>query len=284
MRNQGGCRPPQPNQTQRPVQHMHGAFCVAHTAPRSRGQRQHRQRRGRPNRPESFPDRALRGPPARRVPPRTIPWLFTGKRRAGRDYRPKMSRTRFQRMPRSSTAFRSAWTARVPGGTTSSSNGSGDRSNTRRSIRRPTTACRKQDLRSRNTSPSPIPDARTRALTGARPTRPISAVGSRQSAVGSRQSAVGSRQSAVGRWQPAAGRWPWPPERRPRFCRRSGRATPSRRRDEIAKPRIRHPAGGPLRFRAALSDQAGPPLFCVAHTAPRIRGYRHEPRWVCRRL
>jgi putative transposase len=142
-----------------------------------------------------------------------------------------------------------------------------------------------------------VPEARSsisKSITFSNSGRPHSSLDGRtpdEACFGGRQPAAGSRQPADGRWQPAAGsrqpaagRWPWPPERRPRFCRRSGRATPSRRRDEIAKPRIRHPAGGPLRFRAALSDQAGPPLFCVAHTAPRIRGYRHEPRWVCRRL
>ena len=54
------------------------------------------------------------------------------------------------------TALRSAWTARVPGGTTSSSSGCGAASNTRRCICGPTTASARPAHRSADTSTSTI--------------------------------------------------------------------------------------------------------------------------------
>ncbi len=60
---------------------------------------------------------------------------------------------------------------RAPGGTTSSSSGSGGRSSTRRSTSAPTPACRKPAPRSAGISPSTMPGALTRALTGKPRTR-----------------------------------------------------------------------------------------------------------------
>ena len=53
----------------------------------------------------------------------------------------------------------------------------------------------------------------------------------------------GGSANSDGRMRPtsAGDRWPRPPDRRPRFRHGSGQATPSRRRDEIAEPRSRHP-------------------------------------------
>src|SRR3954451_12285493 len=68
----------------------------------------------------------------------------------------------------------SAWTARVPGTTTSSSSGSGDRSSTRRSTSELTTRSLRPAPRSAGISASTIPADRTRALTGRRRIEPIS--------------------------------------------------------------------------------------------------------------
>ncbi|MEY9397888.1 hypothetical protein ABIF66_008704 [Bradyrhizobium japonicum] len=69
----------------------------------------------------------------------------------------------------------SAWTARAPGATTCLSSGSGARSNTKKYISAPTTACPRRERQLPSIWPSTIRDALTRALTGARPTRLTSA-------------------------------------------------------------------------------------------------------------
>ena len=70
----------------------------------------------------------------------------------------------------------SAWTARDPGATTSSSNGSGARSNTKRSISEPTTASARHAPRSAAIWNSTIASARIRALTLERRISPISTI------------------------------------------------------------------------------------------------------------
>ena len=72
------------------------------------------------------------------------------------------------------TALRSAWTARAPGGTTSSSSGCGAVSSTRRSISEPTTTCPRRAPRSGATSTSTIAAGRIRALTAPHPITPTS--------------------------------------------------------------------------------------------------------------
>src|SRR5690242_6958226 len=64
--------------------------------------------------------------------------------------------------------------AKVPGATTSSSSGSGDRSSTRRSTLKLTTRSLRPAPRSAGISASTIPADRTRALTGRRRIEPIS--------------------------------------------------------------------------------------------------------------
>src|SRR4051794_2124823 len=64
--------------------------------------------------------------------------------------------------------------AEALGGTTSSSNGSGDRSSTRRCISGPTTRSARPGPRSGDTWPSTMDGDPTRALTGRRRTRPTS--------------------------------------------------------------------------------------------------------------
>ena len=83
-------------------------------------------------------------------------------------------------------------------------------------------------LRSPDIWRSTIRAARIRALTGARPTRLISA----------RTRNGGGRMTVV-----------------VRFCRGSGRATPSRRHSKTATPRSVYPGRNPLNFRGALSKQ-----------------------------
>src|SRR5215218_4667408 len=68
----------------------------------------------------------------------------------------------------------SAWTARVPGATTSSSSGSGDRSSTRRSTSELTTRSPRPAPRSAGISASTTPADRIRALTGGRRIKPTS--------------------------------------------------------------------------------------------------------------
>src|SRR5215207_8768820 len=68
----------------------------------------------------------------------------------------------------------SAWTARVPGATTSSSSGSGDRSSTRRSTFELTTRSPRPAPRSARISASTTPADRIRALTGGRRIKPTS--------------------------------------------------------------------------------------------------------------
>ena len=80
-------------------------------------------------------------------------------RQAGHlQYRPGFAVHRLRPSPACSptTALRSAWTAKVPGGTTSSSSGCGAASNTRRSICGPTTASARPAHRSADTSTSTI--------------------------------------------------------------------------------------------------------------------------------
>jgi putative transposase len=72
------------------------------------------------------------------------------------------------------TASQSAWTARAPGATTSSSSDCGAASNTRRSICEATTACPRPACRSAVISTSITVADRTRALTGAHPIKPTS--------------------------------------------------------------------------------------------------------------
>src|SRR5262249_9427950 len=73
------------------------------------------------------------------------------------------------------TASPSAWTARAPGGTTSSSSGSGAASNTRRYILEPTTASARLACRSAATWTFITAGDRIRALTARHPIKPISA-------------------------------------------------------------------------------------------------------------
>src|SRR5215207_7172235 len=68
----------------------------------------------------------------------------------------------------------SAWMARVPGATTSSSSGSGDRSSTRRSTSELTTRSPRPAPRSADISASTTPADRIRALTGGRRIKPTS--------------------------------------------------------------------------------------------------------------
>src|SRR5215207_8429945 len=68
----------------------------------------------------------------------------------------------------------SAWTARVPGASTSSSSGSGDRSSTRRSTSELTTRSPRPAPRSAGISASTIPADRIGALTGGRRIKPTS--------------------------------------------------------------------------------------------------------------
>ena len=97
--------------------------------------------------------------------------------------RPRFStRTRAASSPASSSPMccwtrrsPSAWTARAPGATTCLSSGSGARSNTKKFISAPTTACPRRERQLPSIWPSTIRDALTRALTGARPTRLTSA-------------------------------------------------------------------------------------------------------------
>ena len=72
------------------------------------------------------------------------------------------------------TALRSAWTARAPGGTTCSSSGCGAASNTRRCTCGPTTASARPALRSAATWTSTTAADRTRALTARHPIKPTS--------------------------------------------------------------------------------------------------------------
>ena len=65
----------------------------------------------------------------------------------------------------------SAWTARAPGATTSSSSGSGGQSNTRRSTSEPTPASARPAPRSAGIWASTTAGGRIRGLTGKRPTR-----------------------------------------------------------------------------------------------------------------
>ena len=76
----------------------------------------------------------------------------------------------------STTPSRSAWTARGRGGTTSSSSGSGARSNTKRSISGPTTASARHAPRSAAISTSITASARIRALTLGRRIKPTSTI------------------------------------------------------------------------------------------------------------
>ncbi|MEY9424601.1 putative transposase [Bradyrhizobium japonicum] len=64
---------------------------------------------------------------------------------------------------------------KAPGATTCLSSGSGARSNTKKFISAPTTACPRRERQLPSIWPSTIRDALTRALTGARPTRLTSA-------------------------------------------------------------------------------------------------------------
>src|SRR5947207_2422751 len=68
----------------------------------------------------------------------------------------------------------SAWTARAPGGTTSSSSGCGAASNMRRCICGPTTASARPALRSAVTWTFTTAGAHTRALTARYPIKPTS--------------------------------------------------------------------------------------------------------------
>lgn len=84
---------------------------------------------------------------------------------------------------------------------------------------------------------STMSTAHTRALTGARQTRPIS----------------------------ARKRWRRPHDRRLRFCRSFGRATPSRRRDKIAAPRVQQtPAGNHLKSAGRCPNNRGHLFECVS--------------------
>ena len=98
------------------------------------------------------------------------------------------------------------------GATMFSSSVCGDRSNTRRSICAPTTLYRMPERRSLDIWLSLISNAHIRALTDAH-----------------RRGLL--RRAGIGGGCIAA----------PRFCRSCGRATPSLRRDKIARPRIRQP-------------------------------------------
>ena len=69
---------------------------------------------------------------------------------------------------------KSAWMARGPGATTSSSNASGGPSNTRRSTCGPMPACPRPALGLADISASTIADARIHRLTGRPPTKPTS--------------------------------------------------------------------------------------------------------------
>ena len=71
-------------------------------------------------------------------------------------------------------ASRSAWTAKAPGATTSSSNASGNPSNTKRSIYMPMPACLRPAHRSAGTWHSTIARDLTRAGDGRRPIWPTS--------------------------------------------------------------------------------------------------------------
>src|SRR6516164_3126328 len=75
---------------------------------------------------------------------------------------------------RPTTASRSAWTARSPGETTSSSSASGEQSSTRKSICMPTKVSARHDNRSVDTSPSTTQGDLTQPLTDAPPIRPTS--------------------------------------------------------------------------------------------------------------
>src|SRR5665648_372082 len=75
---------------------------------------------------------------------------------------------------RRGTGLPSAWTARAPGGTTSSSSGCGAASNTRRFISRPTTASARPAPQSVATWTSTTAADRIRALTEPHPIKPTS--------------------------------------------------------------------------------------------------------------
>ena len=72
------------------------------------------------------------------------------------------------------TALRSAWTAKAPGGTTCSSSGYGAASNTRRCTCEPTTACPRPAHRSAAIWTSTTVADRIRALTASHPIKPTS--------------------------------------------------------------------------------------------------------------
>src|SRR5262245_14958500 len=72
------------------------------------------------------------------------------------------------------TALRSAWTAKAPGGTTCSSSGYGEASNTKRCTCEPTTACPRPALRSAVIWTSTTAADRMRALTASHPIKPTS--------------------------------------------------------------------------------------------------------------
>ena len=85
-----------------------------------------------------------------------MPWLVTASRRSSTPTRARSSPARPSPACSPTTALRSAWTARAPGGTTCSSSGCGAASNTRRCICGPTTASARPALRSAATSTSTI--------------------------------------------------------------------------------------------------------------------------------
>src|SRR5215212_8112395 len=102
------------------------------------------------------------------------PWPATAGRRSSTPIRAASSPARPSPACWPRTRSPSAWTARVPGATTSSSRGSGDRSSTRRSTSELTTRSPRPAPRSAGTSTSTTPEDRIRALTGGRRIKPTS--------------------------------------------------------------------------------------------------------------
>jgi len=129
------------------------------------------------------------------------------------------------------TRSRLAWTGAVLGATTCSLNGSGARSNTRRSICGHTKASAMRGLRSAGIWDSIISSGRIRVWMAARPIKPIS----------------------------MRCRWQWQHERRRRCGHHSGRATPSLRDAHNGSP-WEQPAEDPLIGNVTLFRQTQPPL------------------------
>ncbi|WP_368039347.1 MULTISPECIES: hypothetical protein [unclassified Tardiphaga] len=101
-------------------------------------------------------------------------WRATASRRFAIPTRVRSSPARPSPECLPTTASRSAWTATAPGGTTCSSSGCGEASNTRRSTCGPTTASAKRDNRSAGIWIFTTAESRIRVLTAGLLIRPTS--------------------------------------------------------------------------------------------------------------